>query len=130
MARPSITDLTDKERRVEVALFQPRQLALYPAMSKAMAEFVDAAQRAEETGHTGVEIVTEWDGLHVYAPKTDSELNETLATKQQVWDYRQKQYDRLMAGEDALGASERSTAERHAETENLPLPTAQIGGES
>lgn len=121
MARPETIQEIAQSAKLEqlrwsIMQFDPKLVALVPQVSIACAGVVQVAQAL------GLTVDNSWDGTHVYVDKTDTELEQMLADKQRQWDYAQKHYDRLIAGEE-LAAHELSAAERHAEAEGLPLRT-------
>lgn len=128
MARPeTVQEIVQsaklEELRWSIMQFDPKLVALVPQVSIACATVVQVAQAL------GLTVDNSWDGTHVYVEKTDAELESLLTEKQRRWDYAQKHYDRLIAGEE-LGAHERWTAQHHAEAEGLPLPEEPAADEA
>lgn len=120
MARPeTVQEIAQsaklEELRWSIMQFDPKLVALVPQVSIACATVVQVAQAL------GLTVDNDWSGTHVYVDKTDAELESLLRDKQRLWDYGQKHYDRLVAGEE-IGAGERYAAKNHAEAEGLQLP--------
>jgi hypothetical protein len=120
MARPKhITDIKPENRFIRIAMVEFTNIAASPALVKAYAALLDAAEKAG--GHGDAKYNT----VDINIPKTKDQLENQLKEDQRVWDSRQRSYNiAVLAKEDAepLKEWEKDYVREWAEKEGLPNP--------
>jgi hypothetical protein len=120
MSRPKhITDIDPKNRFVRIAMVEFTNIAASPALLKAYAALLDAAEKAGGHGDA------KYNNVDINIPKTKDQLENQLAEDQRVWDSRQRSYNLAVLdkeGVEPLKEWEKDYIKEWAEKEGLPNP--------
>ena len=125
MPRPqSVTDLKPSERvDSKIMTINMSKLPALGSVLRAVGDLIES-MRADH-----YVVISEYDGVNIYAPKTPEQLEETLHDAQTTWDKAQQEYEALAAQEFPIKPDDWTVHRRitdYCASEGLAIPWQRV----